>query len=137
VINFFALSRVRATEWLAIPLALLFVGVVCGLSLLLASLNVLFRDVEFLVAALLVPWFFLTPILYSLGTVSDKHRRAGEVIHWVNPLSPAVEAVRAPLFLGELPRWTDALYLVVACAVSLALGAFVFSRIDDQIAIEV
>jgi ABC-type polysaccharide/polyol phosphate export permease len=59
------------------------------------------------------------------------------VIHWVNPLSPAVQAVRAPLFLGQMPFWGDALYLVVACAVALALGAFVFTRVDDQIAIEV
>ena len=137
VINFVVLPRVRATEWLAIPLALLFVGLVSGLGLLFASLNVLFRDVEFIVAALLVPWFFLTPILYGLDTVASSHRDVGAVIHWVNPLSPAVEAVRAPLFLGTLPRWTDALYLVVSCAISLALGAFVFSRIDDQIAIEV
>jgi ABC-type polysaccharide/polyol phosphate export permease len=137
VINFVALARVRATEWLAIPLCALFVGVVCGFGLLVASLNVLFRDIEFIVAALLVPWFFLTPILYGLDTVSSKHRHIGDVIHWVNPLSPAVEAVRAPLFLGTLPHWTDALYLVVACVVSLALGAFVFTRVDDQIAIEV
>jgi ABC-type polysaccharide/polyol phosphate export permease len=137
VINFAALSRVRATEWLALPLAALFVGFVCGLGLIFASLNVLFRDVEFIVAALLVPWFFLTPVLYGLDDVSSKHRHIGEVIHWVNPLSPAVEAVRAPLFLGSLPRWSDALYLVVACALSLALAAWVFDRVDDQIAIEV
>jgi ABC-type polysaccharide/polyol phosphate export permease len=137
VINFVVLSRVRATEWLAIPLALLFVGVVSGLGLLFASLNVLFRDVEFIVSALLVPWFFLTPILYGLDTVAAKHRDVGAVIHWVNPISPAVEAVRAPLFEGTLPRWTDTLYLVVACCVSLLLAAWVFSRIDDQIAIEV
>src|SRR3954447_1572815 len=42
VINFIALPRVRATEWLAIPLSLLFVGLVSGFALLLASLNVLF-----------------------------------------------------------------------------------------------
>src|SRR5437899_5198852 len=48
VVNFIALPRVRATEWLAIPLSLLFVGVVCGFSLVVASLNVLFRDVEHL-----------------------------------------------------------------------------------------
>jgi len=60
-----------------------------------------------------------------------------DVIHWVNPLSPAVEAVRAPLFEGTLPRWTDTVYLVVACAVALALGALVFRNVDDQIAIEV
>jgi ABC-type polysaccharide/polyol phosphate export permease len=138
VVNFIVLPRVRATEWLAIPLAVLFVGLVCGIALALASLNVLFRDIEFIVAALLVPLFFLTPILYSLtGAELEKHRHVVEVIHWVNPLSPAIEAVRAPLFAGTLPRWTDALYLVVACAIALAVGAFVFRSVDDQIAIEV
>jgi ABC-type polysaccharide/polyol phosphate export permease len=138
VINFVVLSRVRATEWLAIPLALLFVGVVSGLGLLFASLNVLFRDVEFIVSALLVPLFFLTPILYQLtGGPIAKHPSAAWVIHWVNPISPAVEAVRAPLFRGTLPFWGDVVYLVVAAAAALALGAFVFTRVDDQIAIEV
>jgi lipopolysaccharide transport system permease protein len=138
VVNFIALPRVRATELLAIPLAALFVALVGGLALAVASLNVLFRDVEFIVAALLVPWFFLTPILYPLdGSQIAKHHAARWIIHWLNPLSPGIEAIRAPLFLGRLPYWGDALYLVVACAVALSLGAFVFNRVDDQIAIEV
>ena len=138
VVNFIALPRVRATEWLAIPLALLFVGLVCGIALAVASLNVLFRDVEFIVAALLVALLFLTPILYSLtGPQLEKHRHVVDVIHWANVLSPAIEAVRAPLFGGTMPRWTDALYLVVACALALLLGAYVFRSVDDEIAIEV
>ncbi|HLY93664.1 MAG TPA: ABC transporter permease [Gaiellaceae bacterium] len=136
VLNFVALGRVRAIEWLAIPLAALFVCFVSGLALAAASLNVVFRDVEFIVAAALVPLFFLTPILYPLSTLAH-HHHVIEAIHWANPLSPAVEAVRAPLFLGHLPFWGDALYLVVAALAALALGAFVFSRVDDQIAIEV
>src|SRR5438270_12729881 len=73
VINAIALPRARATELLAIPLAVLVLGLVSGLALAFASLNVLFRDVEFIVAALLVPWFFLTPTLYPLtsGTLAD------------------------------------------------------------------
>ena len=138
VVSFIALPRARATEWLAIPLAVLFVGLVSGLGLMVAALNVLFRDVEFIVAALLVPWFFLTPILYPLdGKPISNHPTAVWFIHWVNVLSPGVEAIRAPLFYGRLPFWGDALYLVVACVAALALGAFVFSRVDDQIAIEV
>jgi ABC-type polysaccharide/polyol phosphate export permease len=136
VVNFVALPRARATEWLAIPLAALIVCMVCGLALAAASLNVLFRDIEFIVAALLVPWFFLTPIIYPLSTLAH-HHHVIQVIHWANPLSPAVEALRAPLFLGRLPYWGDALYLVAAAVLALALGAFVFSRVDDQIAIEV
>lgn len=138
VVNFAVLSRVRATEWLAIPLAALVVGFVSGLALLTASLNALFRDVEFIVAAVLVPWFFLTPVIYPLdGGELAKHRHVIAAIHWLNPLSPGVEAVRAPLFEGKLPFWGDALYLAVACLLALALGAFVFRRVDDQIAIEV
>src|SRR3954464_10090769 len=64
VVNFALLPRVRATEWLAIPLGLLIVAFTCGLALAIASLNVLFRDLEFLVSALLLPLFFLTPVLY-------------------------------------------------------------------------
>jgi ABC-type polysaccharide/polyol phosphate export permease len=138
VINFVVLTRVRATEWLAIPLCVLFVGVVCGLALAVASLNVLFRDIEFIVSALLVPWFFLTPILYPLASAPiEQHHTVVRFIHWANPLSPAVEAVRAPLFEGTMPFWGDALYLVVSCAAALALGAWVFTAVDDQIAIEV
>jgi homopolymeric O-antigen transport system permease protein len=138
VLNFVVLARVRATEWLAVPLSLLFVGLVCGIALAVSSLNVLFRDIEFIVSALLVPLFFLTPILYPLtGSPLDKHQTVVQFIHWANPLAPAVEAVRAPLFAGTLPFWGDALYLVVACVVALALGAWVFTSVDDQIAIEV
>ncbi len=136
IVNFIALPRARATEWLAIPLAALVVSMVGGLALAAASLNVLFRDIEFIVAALLVPWFFLTPIIYPLSTLAH-HHHVIQAIHWANPLSPAVEALRAPLFLGKLPYWGDALYLVVASLLALGLGAFVFSRVDDQIAIEV
>jgi ABC-type polysaccharide/polyol phosphate export permease len=136
VVNAIALPRARSTELLAIPLAFLVLALVSGLALAAASLNVLFRDIEFIVAALLVPWFFLTPIIYPLSQLAA-HRHVIEVIHWANPLSPAVEAVRAPLFLGRMPFWGDALYLVVACAVSLALGAYVFTRVDDVIAVEV
>jgi homopolymeric O-antigen transport system permease protein len=138
VVNFIVLPRVRATEWLAIPLFVLFVALVCGIGLATASLNVLFRDVEFIVAALLIPLFFLTPILYPLNSDNiAAHHTVVQFIHWANPLSPAIEAIRAPLFEGSLPHWSDALYLVVSALGSLALGAFVFRSVDDQIAIEV
>src|SRR6266536_992288 len=65
-LTFALLPRVRATEWLALPLGLAVVAVTCGLALAIASLNVLFRDLEFLVSALLLPLFFLTPVLYPL-----------------------------------------------------------------------
>jgi lipopolysaccharide transport system permease protein len=139
VLSLIYVPEARDTVWLALPLATLAVLLVAGLALAVASLNAIYRDVEHLVAALLLPWFFLTPVLYSLESipgVSD-HPRLVELIHWGNPLTPAIEAVRDPLFFGEPPAAGDAVYLVVSAVLALALGAFVFSRVDDRVAVEV
>jgi ABC-type polysaccharide/polyol phosphate export permease len=137
VLNFALLPRVRATEWLAIPLAVALVAITGGLALAIACLNVLFRDVEFLVAALLLP-LFLTPVLYPLTDQQIASRQwVVDLIHWANPLSPPIEALHAVLFYGKLPSAGDTIYTVVAAVVALALGAWVFNRVDDEIAIEV
>jgi ABC-type polysaccharide/polyol phosphate export permease len=138
VVNFALLPRVRATEWLALPFALAIVALTSGIALALAALNVLFRDIEFLVSALLLPLFFLTPILYPLNDPQIAQRDwVVDLIHWGNPLAPAIEAFRDPLFYGRLPGLGDTVYTVVAAIMALALGAYVFNRVDDQIAVEV
>ncbi len=138
VLNFALLPRVRATEWLALPIGVGVVAIAGGVALAIACLNVLFRDIEFLVAALLLPLFFLTPVLYPLDDPKiSEHRWIVDLIHWGNPLSPAVQALRDPLFYGRLPTLGDTVYLVVAAVVALALGALVFRSVDDQIAVEV
>jgi lipopolysaccharide transport system permease protein len=134
-LDFALLPRARATMWLALPLGVALVALTAGLALALASANVVYRDVEHLIGALLLPWFFLTPILWIPGAF---HRYHGVVraLHWVNFVTPAVDAIRDPLFFGRLPHAGDVVYLCVAAAVSLALGAWLFSRVDDQIAVE-
>jgi len=133
------LPEARDTVWLAFPLGALFACIVAGCALAIASLNALFRDVEHLLAALLLPWFFLTPILYSLDElpgVTD-YPAAEFAIHWLNFLTPPIEAMRDVLFYGELPALSETLYTVVAAVVALTGGALVFSRSDDRIAVEV
>jgi ABC-type polysaccharide/polyol phosphate export permease len=129
----------RGTVWLALPLAALFACIVAGFALAVASLNAVYRDVEHLLAALLLPWFFLTPILYSLGELPgvDEYPAAEFVLHWVNFLTPPVEAMRSVLFEGDLPGAANTVYTAAAALIALALGAWVFSRVDDRIATEV
>jgi lipopolysaccharide transport system permease protein len=127
-----------ATAWLAIPIAALVVVFVGGLALAIASLNAVLRDVEFIVSALLLPWFFLTPILYRLEDLpgAAAHPWLADLIQWGNPMTPPVEAFRTPLFYGEAPSAGVVLYVVVESAVALALGALVFRGVDDRIAAE-
>jgi lipopolysaccharide transport system permease protein len=139
VVDAIVIPETRDTVLLSIPIALGIVALTCGIALAVASANVVFRDVEHLLAALLLPWFFLTPILYSLeelpGGLED-YDVVVDLLRWANPLTPPLYALRDPLFYGEVPAAGDVTYLVVAAVVSLAVGALVFMRMDDRIAVE-
>jgi len=139
VVDAIVIPETRDTVLLSIPVAAGIVLLVCGMALAVASANVVFRDVEHLLAALLLPWFFLTPILYSLeelpGGLED-YDVVVDLLRWANPLTPPLYALRDPLFYGQVPAASDVVYLVVAAVVSLSIGALVFTRVDDRIAVE-
>jgi ABC-type polysaccharide/polyol phosphate export permease len=138
VLAMIVLPDSRSTAWLAIPVGAVIVLFVSGLSLAIASANAIYRDIEFVVAALLLPLFFLTPVLYSLDNlpVAETHPWLIDLIQWGNPLTPLVECFRTPLFYGEIPSTGDLVYLLVETVVALVLGAAVFSSVDDRIAAE-
>src|SRR5688500_16523449 len=119
------LHESRDPGWLALPLAIPLVALTAGIALAVASLNALYRDVEHFVAALLLPWFFLTPVLYALEGIPgvQDHPRLVDLVHWGSPLTPGLEAFRDPVFFGVAPAAGDVLYLLAAAVVSLALGA--------------
>ena len=69
-----------------IPVAASFLLATAGLVMLLAALNVYFRDVEFLSGVVLTVLFYLTPIVYTLHFVEARSPR---VALWIgrNPLT--------------------------------------------------
>jgi ABC-2 type transport system permease protein len=136
VVNLIVLPRTRETLWISLPLSIAVVALVTGVALLIASLNVIFRDVEHLISAALFPWFFLTPILYRIEELHGSYHSAAQVLRYVNFITPPIYALRDPLFFGKVPRGIDVLYLCAAAVVALALGAWVFTRVDDRIAVE-
>jgi lipopolysaccharide transport system permease protein len=139
VLSLVFLPHARSHVWLAIPLGALFVCFVAGLSLVIACVNVLYRDIEHILTAALFPWFLLTPILWSFLNVPSSeqgHHKLLDVLRFGNFVAPPIFAVRAALWSDQAPRTADMIYLAVAAVVSLALGAWVFGRVDDRIAVE-
>jgi len=139
VVDLIVLPDTRGYVWLSLPLAVVLVAFVGGISLAVACANVVFRDVEHLITAILLPWFFLTPILYSLEQLPggiQQYDWVVTILRWVNPLTPPIYALRDPMFYGKLPDVWDVVYLCAAAVVTLALGAWVFRRVDDRIAVE-
>jgi ABC-type polysaccharide/polyol phosphate export permease len=56
------------------------------------------------------------------------------VLYYGNFVAPFVDAIRDPLFFGELPSLGNVVYAFGVSAGFLAFAAFVFRRIDDQLA---
>lgn len=111
----------------------------CGAGLLLSALNVYFRDVEHILAAIGVPWFFLTPIFYSYSTLpasATSHEAVINLLHYGNPIAPYVVAVQDILFFGRWPTLTDSIYCVVAAIVMVIIGVVVFNRLEREMAVE-
>jgi lipopolysaccharide transport system permease protein len=132
------LPDTRTTFWAAFPLFLPLTGIVSGLAVLVACANAFFRDVEHLVGAVLLPLFFLTPLFYEYEQLPglEGNERLVDVLYYGNFMVPVVEAIRDPLFFGELPNAGDVVYSVAAALVALILGAVVFRRVDDRLAAE-
>lgn len=95
-----------------------------GLSLLTASLNVRFRDVNFFISAILILWFYATPVLYALTMIPSQ-------LLWLwrfNPLTSILQLLQMA-FLG-LPGPGPAMLLAnsVVIAITMILGAMVFQH---------
>jgi ABC-type polysaccharide/polyol phosphate export permease len=134
-VTLWLLPETRSTFWAASFVLVPLVGLAGGLAVFLACANALFRDVEHIVTALLLPWFLLTPIFYTfdqLPGLEDKQTLVN-VLYYGNPLVPIVEGLRDPLFFGQLPSLGDVVYAYGAALLALVLGAVFFKRVDDRL----
>ena len=105
-----------------------------GLSLLLSSLTVHFRDLRDLVGNLMTLWFWGTPIIYSIAQAPERFQR---LLAW-NPLTHLAVAYQSVLFLeGPFDAWPGLLWLGAASLGLLAVAYFVFDRLRDTLAEEV
>ncbi len=100
-----------------------------GTLLLLASVNVFFRDMEHLIEVSLTLLFYATPILYPLDLVPDSWRPA----LLVNPLTSLIDAWRG-LFLDNNLPGLDLWPALLFSASALLVGWVVFRRLEPGFA---
>jgi lipopolysaccharide transport system permease protein len=134
-VNLIFIPEMRTTFWAALPLLLPLIALVSGLSVVFGYLTVVYRDIEHLMNTIFLPWFFLTPVFYTLDQLPglEGNEWVADLIYYVNFVTPFVEAIRDPIFFGQLPDLADVVYSVVAGLAALALGVLVARRFDDQV----
>jgi len=85
-----------------------------GIGMLVASLNVAYRDFRYVVPFMIQLWLFLTPVIYPVSLVPPRW----QWLLLLNPMTGLIDAYRAAVLGGQVP--------LVALAVSLCLGVTAF-----------
>jgi len=120
--------------WL--PVILVFqTAFLAGLGLLIAAVNVFFRDTEAILDVALLAWFFLTPIFYPLDVLFNKElgqMNVGWLMHVVNPMASFISTYRLVLSDRAPP---DPAFLARTFGVSvlvLVVGYLVFKQLEPR-----
>lgn len=108
----------------ALPVVILFQFVlILSLAYIVATLQVRFRDTQYLLGIVLFLFFYLTPVFWDAKSVPEPYRS----IMLLNPVATILNAYRAILVRGEWPDVIPLLTFFVGSMVVLALGYTVFS----------
>jgi lipopolysaccharide transport system permease protein len=104
-----------------------------GVSLFTTALNVRFRDIYFFVQAILIIWFYATPIVYSFSIIPYKY-----IWVWrLNPLTSIVQLLQHGFIGAPLPGpamfSANILTTLVVCAIGMTLFRKESKYFDDWI----
>jgi len=100
-----------------------------GVGMLLAALNVKYRDIRYALPFLVQLWLFASPVIYPLSITPPKWK-------WVftlNPMTGIIEGTRSSLF-GLPFDWTAIGVSLVVALFVIALAAYFFRRVEDGFA---
>jgi lipopolysaccharide transport system permease protein len=137
-IDLVVIPDTRKTVLLAVPIFAALFCLALGITWILATANVFFRDVEHLVGALFLPWFFLTPVFYALEQLpgAESYPWLIDVLRYGNPVAPYVEGIRGAIWEGVVPGAPLLAYVFVVGPVVALLGLWAIQRYEDRFAVE-
>lgn len=105
-------------------------GLICGIGCLTSALEVYYRDIAFILQAILMIWFYLTPIIYPVSYVPQKFY----IYYVLNPLVGIMSLFRRAFLGDQITDWSVVLYSVIFTGVILILGIYVFKKKENNFA---
>lgn len=144
---FFAVAialGVRLTPWALLAPVVLLVQVIfsIGIGLILATLNVYYRDTQIIMEVLMLAWFFVTPILWDARTIPETKVLLGiawpiqRLVYILNPMASIIASYRDTLYWGTQPALDFFLRSTATAVVILIVGYLVFHRFSSSFAEE-
>lgn len=99
-----------------------------GVGLIMATINVFFRDMQHLYGVFLMLLMWLTPIFYPPEIVPASFRFMQDY----NPLFAIIQCCRSSFLYGTLYNTTDLLFAMGSGIVALIMGIVMFYKLQDK-----
>jgi ABC-type polysaccharide/polyol phosphate export permease len=99
---------------------------IAGLSLMISTWNVFYRDVKEIVGVLLMLSFYITPVFYKPEFAAEKYR----FLFSVNPVAVLIQSFRDVLFYSRSPQWD---LVAFAAVISFGVGALGYAIYHRQL----
>jgi ABC-type polysaccharide/polyol phosphate export permease len=129
LIPFFPFAFKLTPALLVVPLVVAcLVALLAGAAAVTSVLNVIYRDVAYLVSTGLLILYWLTPIIYLPTDLPERWRA---ILNW-NPLAGIVTALRGAICDGTVPTAMDWVRIVAPTALVLLLGVVVFRHFERE-----
>jgi len=97
-----------------------------GLGLLVASINIKYRDVRYIIPYFLQLMIFVTPVIYPLSIV----RPSFQFILALNPMAGVINSLRSVLTTGAVADPTHLIISLVSAVVLFIVGMLYFRRTE-------
>jgi lipopolysaccharide transport system permease protein len=115
----------------AVPLfVLLAILTTLAVSLWLSSLNVQYRDVQYMIPFLIQAWMYASPVAYSVGLIPTGLWR---IVYGLNPLAGVIQGFRWALLGGNPPDELMALSVTIVILLLMS-GLYYFRRMERTFA---
>jgi ABC-type polysaccharide/polyol phosphate export permease len=139
------LLGVHLTPWVLLLPAVLVVEMIfiVGVSFLLATINVFYRDMQQIMEVAILAWFFLTPVIWDVSTLPASRVIAGidvpvqRLVYILNPMASIIATYRDLLYYGRSIGVDFFLRTAVTVVIVLVLGFAVFHHFSGRFAEEV
>lgn len=103
-----------------------------GISFVLSSITVYFRDLEHIIGIILMALFYATPIVYSLDSLPESYK----FIMKLNPMSHIIEGYRSIFYYQQMPNLKILTILLVLSTILTILGYLLFKKLQKGFAEE-
>ena len=103
-----------------------------GISLIVSSVTVYFRDLQHFIGVLLQLFFYATPIVYAVETIPANYQ-------WIlklNPMTYIIDAYRAVFYYQKLPDMKMLSMVLVIGIILCIVGYLIFNKLQRKFAEE-